>query len=68
MAGLTRRNRYSVTRGAYTGTVDDRIDRWYIHDHNSTTIDRRGPGYFTKREALAEAHRLNAAHVVIEQP
>ena len=43
---------YYVERGAYTGTGDDRADRWYIGSYASPAVDRRGQGYRTKREAL----------------
>lgn len=43
---------YRVTRGAYSGTTDDRIDRWYIDDIESDIVDRRGFGYATKQDAL----------------
>lgn len=40
-------------RGAYQGTTDDRLDRWYWYLAGRETIDRRGPGYRTRREAIA---------------
>lgn len=43
---------YEITRGAYTGTTDDRADRWYIAKIDSVIVDRRGAGYCTKRAAL----------------
>lgn len=43
---------YEVIRGAYAGTTDDRADRWYIQEINSDTVDRRGAGFSTKKEAL----------------
>ena len=43
---------YRLVRGAYRGTTDDRIDRWYWDNERSSTIDRRGAGYRTRREAL----------------
>ena len=45
---------YEITHGGYHGTTDDRADRWYIDDPDSTTIDRRGPGYRTIAEAKAQ--------------
>ncbi len=49
--------RYTVTRGNYSGTTDDRIDSWYIDDAESTTIDHRGPGFATRKAAEEEARR-----------
>jgi hypothetical protein len=43
---------YELVRGSYYGTTDDRADRWYIDLDFVTTVDRRGSGYRTKREAL----------------
>lgn len=42
---------YSIVRGAYQGTTDDRLDRWYVQHPTDTAIDRRGPGYATIAEA-----------------
>ena len=54
-------NGYEIKRGAYSGTTDDRIDRWYIEDPNSNVVDRRGAGYRTKKEAAEAAKELPAA-------
>jgi hypothetical protein len=54
---MAKKKRFSVSRGSYRGTNDDRADRWYVEDDHSRTVDRRGPGYKTKREALREAER-----------
>jgi hypothetical protein len=43
---------YIISRGAYQGTTDDRLDRWYIDREEADTWDRRGPGF----RSLAEAH------------
>lgn len=51
----SRRRRYHVVRGAYSGTNDDRIDRWYIAAAAVDVVDRRGPGYIALREAQADA-------------
>lgn len=53
-----KQRRFRPTRGAYHGTHDDRIDRWYIDDSESTVVDRRGPGYRTKAEAQAACDLL----------
>jgi hypothetical protein len=44
---------YTITRGSYQGTQDDRLDGWYIDDPSSNTADRRGRGFPT----LADAKR-----------
>lgn len=52
---------WTIERGAYSGTTDDRIDRWYIQspaDQASDTVDRRGSGFPTldaAREAIRQA-------------
>lgn len=43
---------YEVVRGAYHGTTDDRADGWYIQDTWIPLVDRRGPGYRTRQDAL----------------
>lgn len=55
-----REQRYRVTQGAYSGTSGDCIGRWYIDDTRSSNIDRRGPGYRTKREAEKAAREIAA--------
>jgi hypothetical protein len=51
---------YTISRGDYIGTSDDRADRWYI-SRDGDIYDRRGPGYRTRTEALQElGRRLNA--------
>lgn len=45
---------YTVVRGSFVGTTDDRIDRWYLeHPDDHPWVDRRGPGYNTLRDAYA---------------
>lgn len=54
-----------VQRGAYQGTTDDRLDRWYPRCRDDESIDRRGPGHRTRQEAgkaAAEQINLAAAH------
>ena len=55
-----RRRGWTIERGAYTGTTDDRRDRWYVYRLDAyNAVDRRGPGYATRREALeALDHQL----------
>ena len=48
-----RKKGYEIVKGAFTGTNDDRADRWYIQKINGP-VDRRGPGVATKKEALEE--------------
>jgi hypothetical protein len=43
---------YEIVRGSYVSTPDDRIDRWYVQHEDDTIVDRRGPGYATKADAL----------------
>lgn len=50
-----RRDGYEITRGALTGETDDRAGRWYVERLDADEVDRRGPGYRTKAEALAAA-------------
>ena len=52
MANKTHTYRgWRIERGAYQGTTDDRLDRWYPQRPDRDAIDRRGPGYATLREA-----------------
>lgn len=48
--------RYTVRRGEYQGTTDNRLDRWYIQQAGE---DFRpfGAGFATKREATEAAKR-----------
>ncbi len=43
---------YTLARGAYSGTTDDRLDRWYVECDDDDVIDHRGPGYPCKKDAL----------------
>jgi hypothetical protein len=45
---------YYVRRGAYAGTPDDRLDRWYI-GHEDEPFRPWGKGYRTARDAWAAA-------------
>lgn len=52
---------YEITRGAYSGTTDDRLDRWYIERTDSRIVSRLGSGYSTRADALwALTERLAA--------
>jgi hypothetical protein len=52
-----RKSGWNVVRGAYSGTTDNRLDRWYPV-RIGILMDRTGAGYRTQREALARAHEL----------
>lgn len=45
---------WTIRRGSYHGTTDDRADRWYADRDDGDTLDRRGPGHPT-REAAAQS-------------
>lgn len=56
---------WTITRGAYQGTTDDRLDRWYIQRESDDVIDRRGPGHVTlaaAKAAIDESERLAAIY------
>lgn len=43
---------YEIVKGAYKGTNDNRIDRYYFQRIDSDVVDRRGRGYKSKKKAL----------------
>jgi len=43
---------YTIVRGSYTGTPDDRADRWYIDHDDDTAVDHTGPGYASRVDVL----------------
>ena len=50
---VARLHGWTIERGAYVGTTDDRADRWYAYRLDTYgAIDRRGSGYATRRDAL----------------
>lgn len=52
---------YRIVRGAYSGTTDDRADRWYVDHRDEEALDHRGRGFATKLDALAAIQdRLDA--------
>ena len=51
---------YRLRRGSYQGTCDDRLNGWYIDHKDDNLLDRRGGGYWTKADALAEVYRWEA--------
>lgn len=48
---MSKDRRFTVVRGSYQGTSDDRLDRWYIEDRESRAVDRRGQGFKRKADA-----------------
>jgi hypothetical protein len=42
---------YSIGRGAYVGTSDDKIGRWYV-ERDDGPVDRRGRGYRSRKAAF----------------
>lgn len=48
---------YFLRRGGYVGTVQDRLDRFYIHHEDDELWDRRH-GYRTRKEALDALYYL----------
>jgi len=63
-ARLTRKQAaklgWAITEGAYQGTSDDRLGRYYWDKADSDGIDRRGPGYATIADALDALSRYLA--------
>lgn len=49
--------KFTAIQGSYRNTTDDRLGRWYIHRIGDTVLDKRGPGFRTKKEALEAARR-----------
>jgi len=47
-----RRNGYTLARGDYTDTSENRLDRWYWDWDGESYRDRRGQGFATRRDAL----------------
>ena len=57
---------WTILRGGYVDTCDDRIDGWYIDPPDTDYWDRRGPGYRTLRDACEaiDASRKERAWLV----
>jgi hypothetical protein len=53
-AGHYRYRGWTITRGGYLDTIDDRCDGWYVDHADSDILDRCGAGYRTLADA-AEA-------------
>jgi hypothetical protein len=47
-----RKAGFTLHRGDYRNTSDDRADRWYFAHRDDTMVDRRGKGFATKADAL----------------
>lgn len=58
-----RKHDLEIVRGDYTGTTDDRSNRWYLQSIDGP-VDHRGKGYPSKRYILDHAV-LNHGVVVI---
>ena len=63
--GNYRHKQFDISRGSYIrkrgpwaiGTSDDNIEGWYVDHKNSDTLDRRGPGFSTLKEAVRHINR-----------
>ena len=42
---------YTISRGDYLNTPDNRLDRWYVEPETATAVCRLGRGYTTMKEA-----------------
>jgi hypothetical protein len=51
MSKTIRYRGYTIQRGDYLNTTDNRADRWYAEREDSDVVDRRGQGYSTIQEA-----------------
>ena len=56
-----RHRQFDIGRGSYTGTSDDSLSGWYVDRSDADTLDRRGPGFGTLREAVENIDRAIAA-------
>jgi hypothetical protein len=57
-----RHRQFDISRGSYIGT-EDSISGWYVDHKDSDTLDRRGPGFRTLREAIENIDEVVAAHL-----
>ena len=60
MASWKRYHNYTLSRGAYIETADDRINGWYIDRIDADTGDRRGPGYPSRKAAIEAIDALRS--------
>jgi hypothetical protein len=51
MSRIIRYRGYTIQRGDYLNTNDNRADRWYAERADSDVVDRRGQGYSTIQDA-----------------
>ena len=51
MSRVHRYHGYTISRGDYIDTPDNRLDRWYVEPESSTSVCRLGRGYATIIEA-----------------
>ena len=56
-----RHKQFDITRGRYIASWDDSIDGWYVDHKDSDTIDRRGTGFSTLREAVENIDQVVSA-------
>ena len=51
---------YTIARGDYLDTPDNRLDRWYVELESASVVCRLGRGYATIRAAQAaiDGHEL----------
>ena len=57
-----RKRGWTIERGAYYGTTDNRADRWYAYKWDTYhAIDRRGPGFPTRKAAIAAVEEWEAS-------
>lgn len=54
--------RYEISRGDYQDCSDNRMDGWYINLEDSLTVDRRGPGFDTIKEAKEAIDAIHEQH------
>ena len=52
-----RRHGYDVIQGAYQGTTDDRLGRWYLV-RTGKPVRKWGAGYPSRRAALDDLDRI----------
>jgi hypothetical protein len=58
---------YTITRGAYNNSTDDRADRWYIQ-LASGPVNRSGNGYRTRALASDALNAMLAGHDISAMP
>jgi hypothetical protein len=60
MSKINRYRGYTIQRGDYLNTNDNRADRWYAEREDSAMVDRRGQGYRTIQDAKAAVDKYLA--------